>query len=79
MELPGGGYAIVCGPKPRGGRCWACKRPGTRLCDWKMGEGKTCDRPICSDHAETVAPNKDLCPEHQEAYRVWLAKRQAAS
>jgi hypothetical protein len=44
-----------------------------------MGEGKTCDRPICSDHAETVAPNKDLCPEHQEAYRVWLAKRQAAS
>jgi hypothetical protein len=34
---------IVCGrsktPKP----CHFCGQPGSRLCDWPVGKGKTCD------------------------------------
>lgn len=44
-------------------------------CDWKMGEGKTCDQWICSDHAREVGDNKHLCPDHQEAYDEWLAAK----
>ncbi len=66
--------AIVCGPKPRRKRC-SCGKPGEYLCDWKIGGGKTCDKPICDEHAEEVAEDKHLCPEHQEAYRAWLDAR----
>jgi hypothetical protein len=67
--------AIVCGPRPRRKKCCVCSKPSTVLCDWKIGGGKTCDRPICEDHAEHVGDDKDLCPEHREAYRKWLAVR----
>jgi hypothetical protein len=70
----GGVTAIVCGPRPRRRRC-SCGAPATLLCDWKVGKG-TCDKPICAAHAEEVAPDKHLCPEHQVAYREWLARRE---
>lgn len=64
----GGTTAIVCGrDRPR---C-SCRKPAPYLCDWKTGPGTTCDTPICVNHAETVAPNKHLCPEHSIAWRVW--------
>lgn len=75
VKLPGGGVAIACGSRPRVKKCVACQRPGLLLCDWKMPGGKTCDRPICADHADHVAEDKDLCPAHQQAYREWLAAR----
>ncbi len=63
-----GHAAIVCGPRPRVKRC-GCGKPATLLCDWKMGDGKTCDRSICHFCAEQVAEDKHLCREHQGAYR----------
>lgn len=65
---------IACGRGPKRKRC-ECGNPGPLLCDWKVGRGKTCDKPICHHHAQHVADDKDLCPEHQIAYAEWLAKR----
>jgi hypothetical protein len=78
----GGSGVIVCsrGRKPK--RCGWCAAEGTLLCDWKVGrrkgsgEPRTCDKPICQAHAQEVAHDKHLCPEHQEAYRQWQAKQQ---
>lgn len=74
INLPGGGVAFVRHSAPRRRRCCACHLAGGYLCDWKVSEGKTCDAPICPEHALEVAPNKHLCPQHREAW----AKRQAA-
>lgn len=77
IKVPGGGVAIVCSRGRRQQRCrWCVSRPGKFLCDWKVGPGKTCDKPICSEHAQEVASNKHLCPEHQKTYTAWLAGRQ---
>ena len=44
-------------------------------CDWKVGDGHTCDKFICPAHALEVASGKHLCPEHQIAYSAWLERR----
>ena len=64
--------------------CQARREDGSRCaqisgyqCDWKIGDGKTCDRWRCEQHAQQVGPDKHLCPEHQRAYRAWQARREA--
>lgn len=67
--------AIVCGTRgSRPIRCQheGCGKPGRKLCDWKVGEGKTCDMQLCDAHATQPARGKDLCPVHS---RMW-AERQ---
>lgn len=34
------------------------------LCDWVLPSGKTCDAPLCTEHAITTGPDKHLCPRH---------------
>lgn len=75
IKVPGGGAAIVCTRAVRRHKCCACHLAGGFQCDWKLSETKTCDRFICPEHALKVAPNKHLCPEHQETYKAWQAKR----
>jgi hypothetical protein len=70
VELRGGGHAIVCGGRRKPKLC-ECGRVGTLLCDWKMGGGKTCARPMCSTHASEVGPDKHLCAEHKKAFDAW--------
>jgi uncharacterized protein (DUF3820 family) len=55
---------FVCG---RGGTrpCAYCRGPSTKLCDGDVGEGRTCDRPMCDAHAYQDGPNRDLCRQHQ--------------
>ncbi len=48
VKIPGGITAIVCGSRPRPKRC-GCGARADLLCDWKLGNGKTCDKPICRD------------------------------
>lgn len=72
----GGTTAIVCTRGRRPYRCCACTLAGGFQCDWKLTATKTCDRYICPEHALLVAPEKHLCPEHQEAYKAWLAARE---
>lgn len=72
VRLPGGGSAIICGPRRRQRRC-ACGAVAPLLCDWKVPGKKsgTCDAPICEACTHVPAPDKDLCPMHAEAWRAW--------
>jgi hypothetical protein len=74
-----GSHVIVCGGRHCERYC-ACGRPCEFLCDWKVRGKKsgTCDRPICARHAKRVAPEKHLCPEHQEAWDNWKLKHPPA-
>jgi hypothetical protein len=76
VKLPGGGAAIVCSrSRKRPYRCGFCTLAGGLQCDWKLGATKTCDALICPEHALEVAPDKHLCPVHQEDYKEWKAAR----
>jgi hypothetical protein len=33
------------------------------LCDFPVGK-RTCDRPLCADHATEEGPDRHYCPEH---------------
>jgi hypothetical protein len=69
VKLPNGASAIVCGPRPRSK---PCSHPGcgvrhaSKLCDWPIGGGKTCDKPLCEAHAVHVGPDTDYCRGHEE-------------
>lgn len=77
IKTPGGGTAIACSRGRRVKRCHHCPQAAPFLCDWKVGEGKTCDMQICKSHAQEVSPDKHLCPDHQAAYKEWQARRAA--
>jgi hypothetical protein len=72
VHRPGGGYAIVCGPRVRRSirRCVVCNCPDTmatmKLCDYPLQDklGRTCDAPVCVEHAMHVEPDTDYCPQH---------------
>lgn len=58
------GNVIVC---TRGGKyqkCSYCSNDAPLLCDFKVGGGKTCDKPICKRCAVSIAPGVDHCRIH---------------
>lgn len=57
---------FVCGEF--GDHCGDCLDIGNYLCDFPVGDDKTCDRKICSDHAHEVAPDVHYCNGH---YVMW--------
>lgn len=61
----GGVRGYVCGPRSRGKRCRWCTREHTLLCDHPLEGGRTCDAPMCRDHAHEVGPDRHLCPDHR--------------
>ena len=45
--------------------CDFCGSPfADALCDYPIGDGKTCDRKLCSKCRAHVGMNTDLCPKH---------------
>jgi hypothetical protein len=42
----------------------ACKADAWALCDWPVGGGRTCDKPLCLEHAHLVGANRHYCPRH---------------
>lgn len=58
-------------PRP----CAGCGWISERLCDFKLPNGRTCDRALCLTCTSSPAPGKDLCPEHELVVRAWLAGR----
>lgn len=59
---------IVCTRGGRQKRCSVCNAPRAGvLCDFPIGKGKTCDKPLCGRCAKSVAPGIDHCPDHGEA------------
>lgn len=67
----GGGFMIVCSKGPARAKC-RCGYTGTRLCDWNVGPGRTCDRPLCPSCTHEPAEGKDLCAEHA---KIWADRR----
>lgn len=41
-----------------------CCAISTLLCDHELEDGKTCDAPLCPDHATAIGPDRHLCPRH---------------
>jgi hypothetical protein len=66
--MKSGGYAFICGNL--GDHCAAseCSDVSDYLCDYPVGEGKTCDLPVCQSHAYEVATNIHYCPSHLELW-----------
>ena len=64
IHLKGGGKAFLCGDL--GPHCADsnCGDVGAFLCDYPVGENRTCDLHICNGHAFEVAPNMHYCPGH---------------
>jgi hypothetical protein len=66
-KLPAG----CCAPIEVEGRRVQCLTPSSVLCDGDAGGGRTCDRPLCTEHAHHVGPDTDYCAEcfavHQAA------------
>src|SRR5690349_6762597 len=48
--------------------CFACGGFGEFLCDFPVGNEKSCDRPMCQKHAHVIAPDLDYCPSHAEEF-----------
>ena len=72
LSLKDGKNGIVCGDL--GPACIECGAVAEYLCDYPVGEGKTCDRPLCDAHAERIAPDIHYCPSHS---KLWLEFRQS--
>ena len=50
-----------------------CSWVSAFLCDYPVGDGKTCDRPLCSDHAYEVAPEIHYCDSHHATWKEFVA------
>lgn len=68
----GGDQFFICGDL--GPHCadHRCADVGTNLCDYPVGEDKTCDMPICDSHAFEAAPNVHYCPGHALMWREFV-------
>ncbi|WP_199031422.1 hypothetical protein [Ralstonia sp. ASV6] len=51
-----------------GPHCADCAAVGSFLCDYPVGDGKTCDRSMCGEHAHEIGPELHYCAPH---YKMW--------
>jgi hypothetical protein len=63
-HIPGG---IICGKL--GQHCRDCGEVSGFLCDYPVGD-KTCNRPMCEEHATQVGRNRHYCRLHKNAVGV---------
>lgn len=48
--------------------CYRCGFDHQLLCDWPIGEGKTCDIQMCPDHTDQVGDDLHLCQIHKAMF-----------
>jgi hypothetical protein len=56
-----------------GPHCSECAAPSDSLCDYPVGNDKTCDRKLCDDHSHGVASDTHYCRDHFIMWREYLA------
>jgi hypothetical protein len=56
--------APCCAPIELEGKRVRCMGISQYLCDWPVDGGKTCDAPLCEEHATQIGPDRHLCPRH---------------
>ncbi len=70
-RLGNGNIAFINGSL--GPHCADCTRVATLLCDYPVGEGKTCDRHMCEAHATEIKPQIHYCKGHNERWLEFKA------
>lgn len=53
-----------------------CGYPADYLCDYPVGDGKTCDLNLCEIHNHAINTVMDLCPIHIAEYRAKTGSEQ---
>lgn len=69
--LKKGGSGFICGDL--GDHCAQCGTVSDVLCDFPVGDGKTCDRAICEECAHEVAPDVHYCYGHFAEWEKFAA------
>lgn len=54
--------------------CADCPGPGDYLCDYPVGEDKTCDRQMCEVHAHQIAEEVHYCDAHFEMWQKFVTE-----
>jgi hypothetical protein len=57
-----------------GPHCSDCAWVGELLCDYPVGDGKTCDRTVCVKHGYEGAPDIHYCKSHYEEWKEFFKK-----
>jgi hypothetical protein len=76
LKLDGGQTVIICGlrrSKPKRCSHAGCEATGTKLCDWPIGGGRTCSKPLCDRHAVRAGRDVDHCLHHEPKRQQELA------
>lgn len=71
LKLPNGTTAIVCSGHRTRKKC-NCGQIASRLCDYEIRPGKTCDKGLCARCAWMVG-DKDFCLDHPREVQQVLA------
>ncbi|MGL5432488.1 MAG: hypothetical protein ACRDBJ_06380 [Plesiomonas shigelloides] len=53
--------------------CADCEALAETLCDYPVGDGKTCDRHLCGVHGTEVAPDVHYCEGHFAEWQAFVA------
>jgi len=69
-HTPSGMKFTICGDL--GPHCSYCSDVGELLCDYPVGNGKTCDRQICQNHANEVADDIHYCHGHHQEWMEFI-------
>ncbi len=62
---------FLCGDL--GPHCSHCMDVCTFLCDYPVGDDKTCDKPLCTNHATEIGHDLHYCVAHHEAFKTFAA------
>ena len=67
MQKNSNGTTFVCGDF--GEHCYKCGWFADCLCDYPVGENKTCDRKMCGSHSNEVAHEMHYCAAHFDMWQ----------
>ena len=66
------GWGFMCGEGVHPEPCRDCGVQSEYLCDYPVGNGKTCDALLCEIHAYEVADNVHYCKGHYEEWKKFV-------
>ena len=65
-----GGVIFMCGSDELESHpCRDCNCESDFLCDFPVGDDKTCDAQLCTKHAHEVAPGIHYCKSHYDEFK----------
>jgi hypothetical protein len=65
------GQLFICAHEEIWERCAACMGGANCLCDFPVGNGKTCGLPLCAKHSHEIAPNLHYWHGHFELWKAF--------